>query len=637
MPDEITVSIEGGESLSLPKGVSVAEALGPAAECAVAAFVDSAAVDLSHRLDRDCSVQAFTSGGPEAVEVIRHSTAHLMAQAVKRLFPKARVTIGPVIEDGFYYDFDYDEGFSSGDLESIGAEMERIVTEDLVVVREDMPKAEAVALFESLGEDYKVKIIRSLEEETVSLYRQGEVVDLCRGPHVPSTGRLGVFKLTHVAGAYWRGDENNPMLQRIYGTAFAGRKELDEHLERLEEARRRDHRKLGRELGLFSFHGEAPATPFFLPDGAVLYNLLVDYVRGLYARYGYREVITPQILDVGLWQRSGHYQNYQENMYFTEVDGRAFAVKPMNCPAHCLMYSETIRSYRDLPLRFADFGRLHRYERSGVVGGLTRVRSFCQDDAHIFCSGDQLQDELGAVVDMVTSALAVFGFESVEVQLSTRPAKAIGDAAVWEKAQGALREVLDGRRLDYSVNHGDGAFYGPKIDFSVLDAMRRRWQLSTVQLDFSMPGRFGLSYVDSSGEEQEPVMIHRAILGSIERFIAILLEHTGGALPLWLAPWQVVVATVSDGQSDYARGVARQLSDGGVRARADLRNEKLGFKIREAQKLKIPVVAVVGEREMKEGTVAPRLRGGEQLEAMSADGLGEWVADASVSGYGGAS
>ncbi len=624
------MTLEGGGTRRLAAGATVADALGEAAREAVAARVDGRAVDLSRRLEADCHVAPLTPENPEGLEVIRHSTAHLLAQAVKRLYPDAQVTIGPVIEDGFYYDFKYDPGFGPEDLERISAEMAKIVREDLPVERQELSKEEAIELFSSLGEHFKVEIIRDLEDARVSLYRQGEFIDLCRGPHVPSTGRLGVFKLTHVAGAYWRGNERNPMLQRIYGTAFARREDLEEHLERIEQARQRDHRRLGKRLGLFSFHPEAPATPFFLPDGAIVYNLLVEYIRGLYRRYGYQEVITPQILDVELWRRSGHFDHYKDNMYFTEIEGRAFAVKPMNCPTHCLIYSEEIRSYRDLPLRLADFGRLHRYERSGVVHGLTRVRSFAQDDAHLFCTPDQIHDEVRTVIEMITTTQRAFGFQETRVYLSTRPEDSIGDDETWERAENALREVLDGSGLSYEVSEGEGAFYGPKIDFCVLDAMKREWQLSTVQLDFSMPERFELEYIDRDGKPKRPVMIHRAILGSIERFIGILIEHTAGALPLWLAPCQVKLVTVTDAQNEFARSVAERLAARGIRVRADLRNEKLGFKIREAQQAKVPIIGVIGKREVEEGTVAPRLRDGSQPGPMAVDAFAEWVSSEST-------
>ncbi len=625
MSDQITVSIEGGSPLSLASGVSVAEALGGSTEGALAALLDDVPVDLSHTLEADCRLSPVTGSCDEGLEIIRHSTAHLLAQAVKRLYPEAQVTIGPVISDGFYYDFAYRAGFTPEDLEAIGAEMKKIAAADLPVSRQTLARAEAAKVFREMGEDYKVEIIEGIGDDDVSLYRQGEFVDLCRGPHVPSTGRLGSFKLTHVAGAYWRGDEKNEMLQRIYGTAFGDDAALAAHLERLEEARKRDHRVLGKRLGLFSFHKEAPATPFFQPGGAWLYNRLTDYIRELYGRYGYDEVITPQVLDEDLWRRSGHYDNYRDNMYFTEVEGRSFAVKPMNCPTHCLMFSEQTRSYRDLPIRMADFGRLHRYERSGVVHGLIRVRSFSQDDAHIFCTPDQVREEVAAVVAMVDEAYGVFGFRERRIYLSTKPAKAIGDDATWETAETTLGEVLDGLDAAYTVKEGDGAFYGPEIAFRGPAAVGREWQLGTVQLDFSMPERLDLSYVDADGGSRRPVMIHRAVLGSIERFIGIFLEHTAGDLPMWLSPCQVLLVTVTEKQNEYAEGVAAALKDAGLRVRADLRNEKLGFKIREAQHAKVPVVAVIGDREKEAGTVAPRLRGGEQVDALPIDEFKRWA------------
>ena len=638
VPDNITVTVGRGEPLAIEKGSLAREVLpGRVAERAVCVLVEGVAADLSSPLLNDCSVEPVMAESGPGLEVLRHSTAHLLAHAVKRLYPSAQVTIGPVIEDGFYYDFSYPAGFGPEDLEKIEAEMSRIIAEDHPVAREELNRDNARALFADKGEEYKAEIIDDLDEATVSLYRQGDFVDLCRGPHVPSTGQLGVFKLTHVAGAYWRGDEKRPMLQRIYGTAFAKKKELSSHLARIEEARKRDHRKIGKDLGLFSFHPEAPASPFFHPDGAALYNQLVSYIRGLYIEYGYEEVITPQILDVDLWHRSGHYDNYVDNMYFTTVDDKEFAVKPMNCPTHCLMFSEGKKSYRDLPIRMADFGRLHRYERSGVVHGLARVRSFCQDDAHIFCRPEDIESEISAVLDMINRTHRAFGFEESKVYLSTRPAKSIGSDQVWEQAEATLRAVLQKEAPDFIENPGDGAFYGPKIDFAVIDAMKREWQLSTVQLDFSMPERFSLGYVDSEGGERCPVMIHRAVLGSLERFMAILLEHTGGALPLWLAPCQVRFVTVTDRQNEYAAAAVEQLKSAGIRARADLRNEKLGFKIREAQKQKVPVIAVVGDREVEAGTVAPRLHGDSQLEAMSLADFSEWLIERNDPEHGGVS
>ncbi|MFN2378272.1 MAG: threonine--tRNA ligase [Candidatus Binatia bacterium] len=636
MSKQITVSLPGGGVRTIPAGSPASEVLGgKVAKLAVGVMIDGRARDLSTLLEDDCSVVPILPDSQEGLDLLRHSTAHLLAHAVKRLFPEAQVTIGPVIDNGFFYDFQFDRGFVPEDLERIEAEMAKVVAENHEVRREEWSRDDAAAMFLSMGESFKAEIIRDLPDATVGLYRQGDFIDLCRGPHVPGTGRLGAFKLLSVAGAYWRGDERNPMLQRIYGTAWASRKDLEQHLARLEEAKRRDHRRLGKQLGLFSFHREAPGSPFFHPDGATVYNLLVEYIRGLYRRYDYREVITPQILDVDLWHRSGHYENYRENMYFTSVEERDFAVKPMNCPTHCLMYGEDLHSYRELPIRFADFGRLHRFERSGVVHGLTRVRSFCQDDAHIFCMPDQIQAEIRSVIEMIRDMNATFGFTETRVYLSTRPEKSIGSDEIWNGAEEALREVLASEAVEYRLNAGDGAFYGPKIDFCVLDAVGREWQLSTVQLDFSLPERFELEYVDADGRQKRPVMIHRAVLGSLERFLGILLEHTAGALPLWLAPCQVRLVTVTDRQNDFAAEVAARLSREGFRARADLRNEKLGFKIREAQAAKIPVVAVVGDKEVEAGTVAPRLLGGEQVEPMTVEAFAGWLQQRSRAGQGG--
>jgi threonyl-tRNA synthetase len=576
----------------------------------VAARVDGSVVDLSRPVPEGISVEPVWADSPAGLDVIRHSAAHLMAQAVKRLFPGVQVTIGPTIQDGFYYDFKKDTPFSPEDLEGIEAEMRVIVKSDFPVRREEMSRAEAIALFRDMGEDYKVRIIEDIPEERVSLYRQGEFVDLCRGPHVPSTGRLRVFKLTGIAGAYWRGDERNEMLQRIYGTAFASRQQLEEHLARLEEAKRRDHRRLGRELELFTFDPVAPGSPFFHPRGALVYNQLVDYVRGLYRRYGYDEVITPQILDVELWHRSGHYENYKDNMFFSHLEEREYAIKPMNCPSHCLIYSSKKRSYRELPIRYADFGRLHRAERSGTLHGLTRVRSFSQDDAHIFCTPEQIGDEITLLLRMIDEVYGDFGFEERRVFLSTRPEKSIGTDEMWERAESALAGALRGAGVEFAINPGDGAFYGPKIDFVLLDALKREWQLATVQLDFgALPERFDLTYVRPDGGDARPVMIHRAILGTIERFMGILIEHCAGAFPLWLAPVQVRVLTLTERQEAYGQAVLRRLVEAGFRAELDDRNEKLGYKIREAQVAKVPYALVVGDKEAESGTVAPRRRG----------------------------
>jgi len=613
--DSIRVTLTDGKSVEIRRGSQISElasALGVNGDV-IAAKVNRQLVDLSRALEEDCSIEWVPKESADGLDVLRHSTAHLMAQAVQSLFPGTQVTIGPTVEDGFYYDFKREQPFTPEEIEKIEARMEELAKANLKVTREEMPKSRAIELFRKLGEDYKVAIIEEIPEEMVSLYRQGEWVDLCRGPHVPSTGVLKAFKITAVAGAYWRGDEKNEMLQRLYGTSWPDKAQLKEHMRLLEEAQKRDHRKLGRELDLFSFHPVAPASPFFHPKGAIVYNQLISYVRSLYVRYDYEEVITPQILDVELWHRSGHYDHYRDSMYFTEVDERQFGVKPMNCPGHTLIYSSRKRSYRDLPLRMADFGRLHRYERSGVTAGLTRVRSFSQDDAHIFCAPDQIESEISSLIKMLREVYRTFQFGDMQVKLSTRPKDFIGAVEIWEKAEAALGQALSKEGIDYQVNPGDGAFYGPKIDFVVLDALRRGWQLATIQLDFFLPERFELVYTSAGGADERPVMIHRALLGSIERFMGILIEHCAGAFPLWIAPVQVRVLTVTDDHKDYAKKVFEELRNAGWRVELDGRNEKLGYKIREAQLAKIPYALIIGEKEVQAQTVAPRRRGGENF------------------------
>ena len=583
----------------------------------IAAKIDGVSVDLDRSLSKDCVLDWIPLDSPEGLDILRHSTAHLMAQAVQSLFPGTQVTIGPTIDDGFYYDFKRDKSFTPDEIERIEARMHDLAALNLKVAREEMPRQRAVQLFRGLGEEYKVAILEEIPDETVSLYRQGDWVDLCRGPHVPSTGTIHAFKLTGVAGAYWRGDEKNEMLQRIYGTSFPSEEALREHLRLLEEAKKRDHRRLGRELDLFSFHPLAPASPFFHPKGALVYNEIISYMRRLYLRYGYQEVITPQIFDVELWRRSGHYDHFRENMYFTRIEEREFGVKPMNCPGHTFIYASKKRSYRDLPLRYADFGRLHRYEKSGVTAGLTRVRSFSQDDAHIFCAPEQIEAEMSDLLKMLREVYRTFQFDKMQVKLSTRPEHFMGSLEVWGRAEDSLAQSLKKEGIDYQLSPGEGVFYGPKIDFVVLDALRRGWQLATIQLDFSMPERFDLTYVAPSGAEERPVMIHRAILGSIERFMGILIEHCAGALPLWLAPVQIKIMTVTDQQKDYARNAFEELKTGGWRVELDERNEKLGYKIREAQVAKIPYALVIGDREVKDQTISPRRRGGETLKPMA--------------------
>jgi threonyl-tRNA synthetase len=591
-------------------------------EAALAIKVDGRLVDLKAPLVDGSKVEIVTSKSAESLELIRHSTAHLLAHAVKRLYPNARVGIGPVIEDGFYYDFWVGKPFTPEDLPIIEAEMKKVVAEGIEVVREDLSRDAAIARFQTMGEPLKVEVVSSIPPgDTISGYRQGDFYDLCRGPHVPSTAKLKAFKLLSIAGAYWKGDEKNQMLSRIYGTAFHTQKELDEHLKRLEEAKARDHRKLGKELGLYSFHQEAPASPFFHPKGTQVYNELVAYIRELYFKYGYSEVITPQILDVALWKTSGHYENYAENMYFTTAEEREYAVKPMNCPSHCIMFGSQKRSYRDLPIRYADFGRLHRYERSGVTHGLTRVRTFCQDDGHLFCTPEQVKTEMADFLALLTEVYDTFGFEGMRVALSTRPEKRLGSDEVWDAAESALAEALDEAGMPYSLNPGEGAFYGPKIEFQILDALKRPWQLGTLQVDYMMPERFNLTYTRPDGGEGRPIMLHRAILGSLERFMGILVEHTAGAFPAWLAPVQVAILPITDRAHAFSTEAAARAKAHGLRAELDLRNESLKAKIRDAQLAKVPYMLVVGDREAEARTVSVRHRHRGDLGVQSLDGF----------------
>jgi threonyl-tRNA synthetase len=545
---------------------------------------------------------------------IRHSAAHIMAQAVLTLFPGGKTAIGPPIEDGFYYDFELPRPLSPDDLQSIEQLMRRVIEKDVPFEQETVDKETARQLFKD--QPYKLELIESIPGDQVSLYRHDTFTDLCEGPHVERTGQVAAFKLLSVAGAYWRGDERNPMLQRIYGTAWDSQEALEAYLQRLEEASRRDHRRLGRELGLFFLHPVAPASPFFLPKGATIYNLLIEYIRGLYRRYGYQEVITPQLFDAELWRLSGHYDNYRENMYFLTVEEREYGLKPMNCPSHALIYASELRSYRDLPIRYADFGRLHRFERSGVIHGLARVRSFAQDDAHIFCRPDQIQDEIRTFLEMVQETYELFGFKGKQqVYLSLRPEKRVGSDEAWERAEHTLEAALEALAMPYEKLPGEGAFYGPKIDFVVEDAIGREWQLGTCQLDFSLPERFGLEYITEEGRPARPAIIHRAILGSIERFLGILIEHTAGAFPVWLAPLQVVVIPIADRHVPYARTVADQLRAAGFRAEVDEGKERMQYKIRQAQLQKVPYMAVVGDREQQDLSVSLRLRDGSNLGA----------------------
>jgi threonyl-tRNA synthetase len=596
----------------------LAEMIGPRlARDAVAGKLDSRVVDLVTPIVGDAKLEILTWKSPDTLTIYRHSTAHLTAQAVKRLFPDVQIGIGPPIENGYYYDFLPQRPFTPEDLESIEREMRKIIGEDLAIERLEMPMSEAIGIFEKQNDPLKVEIARGLGDEQVSCYRQGEFIDLCRGPHVPSTGKLGVFKLTHSAGAYWKGDERNPMLQRIYGASFLTQKELDKYLEQMEQARARDHRKLGKELDLFLFHPWAPASPFFLPKGAALYNGLLDFLREEYRKRDYQEVITPQIFDVELFRTSGHYVNYKENMYFTEVDEREFGVKPMNCPGHFLLFKEKLWSYRDLPVRFADFGRLHRYERSGVTAGLTRVRTFSQDDGHIFTPFEHVESEIFAFLEFLDFVYAAFGFEDVEISLGLRPEKRIGADELWDKAEQALDASMKKTGRPYVVTPGDGAFYGPKIDFRVKDAIGRPWQLGTIQCDFAQPENFDLTYIGEDGKRHRPVVLHRAILGSVERFLGILIEHTAGNFPFWIAPVHAVVLPVSDRFADRAREIAAQLRAAGLRVETDDRSEKLGARIRKGELAKVPCMLVVGEKEAAAGTVSVRLRHGGDAGTMT--------------------
>jgi threonyl-tRNA synthetase len=617
--DSIHVTLADGKAVDVHPGTRVEEIAVSVGvrKAAIAAKVDGRAVDLASVLETDCALEFVLPDSRDGLDVLRHSAAHLMAQAVQSLYPGTQVTIGPTIADGFYYDFKSDRAFSPEDLELIEKRMQELAKADLKVLREEMPRNEAIELFRRMGEDYKVEIIEGIPEETVSLYRQGDWVDLCRGPHVPSTAAIKAFKLTSIAGAYWRGDSRNEQLQRIYGTAWANRKDLEAHLKRIEEAKQRDHRRLGPALDLFSLHPIAPGSPFFHPKGTIIYNLLVQYIRGLYNRYGYSEVVTPLIYKTDLWKTSGHYEAFRDDMFLMTVHDGEYGVKPMNCPGHCYLFASRKYSYRDLPIRYADFSRLHRFEQSGVLSGLTRVRSFAQDDAHIYCTPEQVDGELEQFVAMTKDVYRVFGFDRIEVTLQTRPEKFLGRVELWDAAEAALRRCLERSGFFVKVLPGEGAFYGPKIGFDFRDVLERSWTLATVQIDCAMPERFGLKYVTRDGTEDVPMMLHRAVLGSIERFIAILLEHCAGAFPLWLAPVQTRILTVTDEHKEYAATVLEELRRQGWRVEMDGRNEKLGYKIREAQLAKIPYAIVIGDKEVAALTVAPRRRGGESLAPMA--------------------
>ncbi|MCP4896208.1 MAG: threonine--tRNA ligase [bacterium] len=615
----ITLTLPDGSQRQVPTETTVLDvalSIGKRlAKDTVAGIVDGQLVDLRTPLTQDGDFRIVTTRDPEAGAIIRHSAEHVLADAVKRLWPGTPIDAGRRDHSEKYqYDFRFPRAFRPEDFEKIEEEMRRIIKEDLQFQRTEATRDEVAEVMQARGEDIKLVRLEAIPEgESITLYQSGDFVDLCRGPHVQRSSQIGAVQLLEASGAYFKGDERNEMLQRIYGTAFASKKELNAYFERLEEIKKRDHRRLGRELDLFSFHQEAPASPFFHPRGTIIYNALIELMRDKYLEYGYQEVITPQIFDVDLWKRSGHYDNYRDDMFFADayedVNERTNSVKPMNCPSHCVLFGSSSHSFRDLPRRIADFGRLHRYERSGVVTGLTRVRTFSQDDAHIFCTTEQIESEITALFDFIFEIYELFGFTEVKVFLSTKPEKAMGDPKVWEHAEKVLAECLGARDdVEFSIKEGDGAFYGPKIDFDVHDALGRDWQLATIQLDFQMPERFDLAYVDSGGEEKRPVMIHRAILGSLERFFAVMLEHFGGDLPAWLAPEQVRVLPITDSVVDYAEKVCGELREAGLRASVDQRNEKLGYKIREGETLKVPYLLVVGQREAEAGQVALRLR-----------------------------
>jgi len=626
----IQITYPDGRVAEQPSGIrafEIAQGISPQFEKQlIAAKLDGKIVDLSTPVTHDTALVFIKRTDPEAHEILLHSTSHIMAQAVKRLYPEVKVTIGPSIEKGFYYDFDIEKPFSDEQLTAIEAEMQKIIAEDLPVQRLELTREAAIKRFQDMGETYKVEIISELPaSEVISVYKQGEFVDLCRGPHIPSTKRAGAFKLLSVAGAYWRGDEHNQMLSRIYGTAFPDKKALKKYLNLLEEAKKRDHRRLGKELGWFSFHDDAPANAFFHAKGTVIYNAILDYVRESNQKHLYHEVNTPLILSAELWKRSGHYDNYRENMYFTKIDDRDFAVKPMNCPGHTLVYGDVPRSYRDLPIKMSEFGRVHRHEKSGVTHGLFRVRTFVQDDAHVFCTEEQIQAEVDDILDQVYEVYSAFGFENVHVELSTKPAKSIGSQEVWDKAESALEDVLKSRGIDYQLNPGDGAFYGPKIDFHIKDSLNRSWQCGTVQLDFSMPVRFGLTYTGEDGQDHVPVMIHRAIVGSLERFMGILIEHYAARMPVWLAPVQVKVIPIADRHEAYAADVVTALREVGIRVEANWKNDKIGQKIRQAELEKVPYMFILGDREVAEQQVSVRRHGAGDLGTLDLTEVSERI------------
>ena len=631
----VVVTLPDGSKRDYPGPVTidaVAQSIGAGlAKAALAGRVtldgQSQLVDTSFAIDRDAELAIITAKDPEGLDLLRHSTAHLLAYAVKSLFPEAQVTIGPVIDNGFYYDFSHERPFTPEDLEAIEKKMRELAAKDEPVFREEWLRDDAVAFFKSIGEEYKAEIIASIpSNEPISLYKEGDFIDLCRGPHVPSTGKLKVFKLMSVAGAYWRGDSNNEMLQRIYGTAWASKAEQDAYLHMLEEAEKRDHRKIGRELDLFHFQEEGPGLVFWHPKGWVLWQQVEQYMRAVYRDNGYQEVKAPQILDLSLWKKTGHWDNYRENMFTTESENRMYGLKPMNCPGHVQIFNAHLHSYRELPLRYGEFGQCHRNEPSGSLHGMMRVRGFTQDDGHVFCTEDQMQDECANFTALLQKVYADFGFKEVLYKVATRPEKRIGSEESWDKAEAALMESLKRTGCEFEVSPGEGAFYGPKIEFSLKDCIGRVWQCGTIQVDFSMPGRLGAQYVADNSERKTPVMLHRAVLGSFERFIGILIEEYEGAFPTWLAPTQIAVMNITDNQRDYCQNLAKKWDSLGFRVNADLRNEKIGFKIREHTINKVPFLVVVGDKEVESNSVAVRTRKGEDMGTLSLDAFEQLMA-----------
>ena len=617
--ESIKVTFPDGSSATYPKGTPISEIIevkGDISPSITAVRVNGNLLDLNSPLLEDAKLELISYSSAEGLDILRHSTSHVMAQAVQELYPGVKISIGPSVENGFYYDFDYERAFTPEDLEKIEARMREIITQDLPIKREELSKEKAIKFYRDKGELYKIELLQEIPDDKVTLYSQGNFTDLCRGPHLPSTGKIKAFKLTNVAGAYWRGDENNKMLQRIYGTAFADQEKLDHYLHQLEEAKKRDHRRLGKELELFSINEEVGAgLIIYHPKGALLRRILEDFEVREHIKRGYHLVKGPQILKVDLWEKSGHLENYREYMYFTEVEGQKYGLKPMNCLAHMIIYKSKIRSYRDLPLRYFELGTVHRHERAGVLHGLPRVREFTQDDAHILCTPEQLDQEIKAIIDFVADVMTIFSF-NFDIELSTRPEKSIGSDKDWERAIFALKKVLDTHNLSYQINEGEGAFYGPKIDVTLKDVLDRRWQCATIQCDFSLPERFDLSYIGKDGEKHRPVMLHRVILGSLERFMGVLIEHYAGAFPTWLAPVQVTILTISDTHIPFGEDVFNQLISHSIRVEKDFRNESLRLKIREAQLQKIPYMLVIGEKEAQTGGVSPRHRSGKDLKLM---------------------